>query len=267
MNRGGAGVEEGGMDLTDLAGKVVLVTGASRGIGAAVARGFAHHGAAVGVHFHAARDAAEAVAADLRGRGVRAELFQADLSQADAPARLVGEALARFGRIDVLVNNAGDLVGRHAMVDTPDELLETIYRLNIRSVVAASKAAVIAMKAQGGGCIINSSSLAARNGGGGGSMLYAGSKGFVSTFTRGLAKDVAHDNIRVNAVAPGIIETDLQDRYTTPAVLAQLAQATPLGRNAPPEDCVGAYLFLASSRMSGFITGQVIEVNGGILMP
>ena len=255
------------MDLGDLAGKVVLVTGASRGIGAAVARGFAHHGARVGVHFHSARDAAEAVGRDIAEAGTHAELFQADLSDAAAPARLIDEVVDRFGRIDVLVNNAGDLVGRHAMVDTPDEVLETIYRLNIRSVVAASKAAVIAMKRQGdGGAIVNSSSLAARNGGGG-SMLYAGSKGFVSTFTRGLAKDVARDGIRVNAVAPGIIETDLQDKYTARAVLEQLAAATPLGRNAPAEDCVGAYLFLASARMSGFITGQVIEVNGGLLMP
>jgi 3-oxoacyl-[acyl-carrier protein] reductase len=167
----------------------------------------------------------------------------------------------------VLVNNAGDLVARHAMVDTPDDMIDEIYRLNIRSVVAASKAAVVAMKRQGGGNIISTSSLAARNGGGGGSMLYAGSKGFVSTFTRGLAKDVARDGIRVNAVAPGIIETDLQDRHTAREVLDQLARATPLGRNAPAEDCVGAYLFLASDRMSGFVTGQVIEVNGGILMP
>jgi 3-oxoacyl-[acyl-carrier protein] reductase len=255
------------VDLGDLAGKFVLVTGASRGIGAAVARGFAHHGAHVAIHWHGARAAAEAVAADARAMGVRAEAIQADLSEAAAPARLVEEVVARFGRLDVLVNNAGDLVARHAMVDTPDEMLEAIYRLNIRSVVSASKAAVVAMKRQGGGTIINTSSLAARNGGGGGSMLYAGSKGFVSTFTRGLAKDVARDGIRVNAVAPGIIETDLQDRHTAREVLDQLARATPLGRNAPAEDCVGAYLFLASDRMSGFVTGQVIEVNGGILMP
>ncbi|MBL8701746.1 MAG: SDR family oxidoreductase [Alphaproteobacteria bacterium] len=255
------------MDLGDLAGKVVLVTGASRGIGAAVARGFAHHGAHVAVHYHAAQAAADKVVADARARGVRAEALQADLSDAAAPARLVAETIERFGRLDVLVNNAGDLVARLPMVDTPDDMLETIYALNIRSVVAASKAAVIAMKRQGSGNIINTSSLAARNGGGAGSMLYAGSKGFVSTFTRGLAKDVGRDGIRVNAVAPGIIETDLQDKHTSRAVLDQLAKATPLGRNAPATDCVGAYLFLASDRMSGFVTGQVIEVNGGILMP
>ncbi|MBM3522509.1 MAG: SDR family oxidoreductase [Alphaproteobacteria bacterium] len=247
------------MDLGDLAGKVVLVTGASRGIGAAVARGFAHHGAHVAVHYNAAQAAAEDVVADARARGVRAETLQADLSDAHAPARLVAETIARFGRLD--------LVGRHAMVDTPDDMIETIYALNIRSVVAASKAAVIAMKRQGSGNIINTSSLAARNGGGTGSMLYAGSKGFVSTFTRGLAKDVGRDRIRVNAVAPGIIETDLQDKYTSREVLDQLARNTPLGRNAPAQDCVGAYLFLASDRMSGFVTGQVIEVNGGALMP
>jgi 3-oxoacyl-[acyl-carrier protein] reductase len=192
------------MDLGDLAGKVVLVTGASRGIGAAVARGFAHHGARVGVHFHSARAAAEAVGRDISAAGAQAALFKADLADAEAPARLVEDVVAHFGRIDILVNNAGDLVGRHAMVDTPDDVLETIYRLNIRSVVLASKAAVIAMKRLGGGgAIVNSSSLAARNGGGGGSMLYAGSKGFVSTFTRGLAKDVARDGIRVNACRTG----------------------------------------------------------------
>ncbi len=255
------------MDLTDLAGKIVLVTGGSRGIGAAVARGFAHHGAHVGVHFHTAREAAERVAADARTKGVRAEIFQADLGDAAAPARLIAACVERFGRIDVLINNAGDLVGRHAMVDTPDEMLETIYAVNIRSVVAASKAAVIAMKRQGGGNIINTTSLAARNGGGGGSMLYAGSKGFVSSFTRGLAKDVGRDRIRVNAVAPGIIETDLQDRHTSRDVLDALAKATPLGRNAPAEDCIGAYLFLASDRMSSFVTGQVIEAQGGWLLP
>ncbi|MBM3481346.1 MAG: SDR family oxidoreductase, partial [Alphaproteobacteria bacterium] len=158
--------EERAMDLSDLAGKAVLVTGGSRGIGAAVARGFAHHGAHVAIHWHTARDAAEAVAADARAKGVRAETLQADLSDAAAPARLVEEAIARLGRLDVLVNNAGDLVARHAMADTPDDMIDTIYRLNIRSVVSASKAAVVAMKRQGGGNIINTSSLAARNGGG-----------------------------------------------------------------------------------------------------
>jgi 3-oxoacyl-[acyl-carrier protein] reductase len=255
------------MDLSDLAGKVVLVTGGSRGIGAAVVRGFAHHRAHVAVHYHQARAPAEALVAEARGRGVKSDALQADLADAAAPARLVEDVVARFGRLDVLINNAGDLVGRSAMVDTPDAVLEKVYSLNIRSVVAASKAAVIAMKRQGGGSIINTTSLAARNGGGAGSMLYAGSKGFVSTFTRGLAKDVGADRIRVNAVAPGIIETDLHVQHTAPAMLAALAQATPLGRNAPPEECVGAYLFLASERMSSFITGQVIEVNGGILMP
>ena len=156
------------MDLTDLAGKVVLVTGGSRGIGAAVARGFAHHGAQIAVHYHSAGEAAERVAADARAMGVKAAIFQADLAEAGAPAELIAAIVKSFGRIDVLVNNAGDLVARHAMVDTPEEMLETIYALNIRSVVNASKAAVIAMKRQGGGNIINTSSLAARNGGGGG---------------------------------------------------------------------------------------------------
>jgi 3-oxoacyl-[acyl-carrier protein] reductase len=255
------------MDLSDLSGKIVLVTGASRGIGAAVARGFAHHGAHVAVHYNRARDEAERVAAACRAKGVKAVALQADLSDADEPERLIAETMGCFGRIDVLINNAGDLFGRFAMTETPDELLNQVYALNIRAVVAASKAAVAAMKARGGGAIVNSTSLAARNGGGPGSMLYAGSKGFVSSFTRGLAKDVARDGIRVNAVAPGIIETDLHDRHSTPEAMAASARLAPMGRNASPAECVGAYLFLASDSMASFITGQVIEVNGGLLMP
>jgi 3-oxoacyl-[acyl-carrier protein] reductase len=118
-----------------------------------------------------------------------------------------------------------------------------------------------------GGVIINTTSVAARNGGGGGSVLYAASKGFVSTFTRGFAKEVVKDRIRVNAVAPGVILTPFHERYSTPEQMKAMIATIPMGYAAKSEECVGAYLFLASNLLSGYVTGQILEVNGGQLMP
>jgi 3-oxoacyl-[acyl-carrier protein] reductase len=255
------------MQITDLAGKSVLVTGASKGIGAAVARGFAGQGARVAVHYHSSRPAAEAVAAEIAASGGHAILLQGDIRSAEACTRLVQEAHAALGGMDVLVNNAGGVVKRHPLRDIDDALYDDIVHLNARSVFACSRAALPLMEAGGGGSIISTTSLAARNGGGSKSTLYAASKAFVSNFTRGLAKEVARNGIRVNAVAPGVIGKP--DRLKTmPAhQLEGAIRLTPMRRIGTVEECVGAYLFLASSEMAGFITGQVIEVNGGLQMP
>jgi 3-oxoacyl-[acyl-carrier protein] reductase len=141
-----------------------------------------------------------------------------------------------------------------------------VLDLNVRSVVVACRAAIPWLQRQGG-VIINTSSIAARNGGGPGSGLYASAKAFVSNLTRGLAKELVKDRIRVNAVAPGVIATPFHDRFSTPEQLTQMVGAIPMGRAGAPEDCVGAYLFLASDTLSGFVTGQILEVNGGQLMP
>jgi len=131
----------------------------------------------------------------------------------------------------------------------------------------ACRAATPHFRRQGGGNIINVSSIAARGGGGPGSRLYAGAKGFVSTITRGLAKELVADGIRVNAVSPGVIATPFHERFSTPEELEATARNNPMGRVGTAEDCVGAFLFLASDTMSGYVTGQIIEVNGGQLMP
>jgi 3-oxoacyl-[acyl-carrier protein] reductase len=115
--------------------------------------------------------------------------------------------------------------------------------------------------------IVNTSSIAARNGGGPGSGLYASSKAFVSNLTRGLAKELAKDRIRVNAVSPGVILTPFHERFSTPEQVAAQTATIPLGRAGAAEDCVGAYLFLLSEALSGYVTGQILEVNGGQLMP
>jgi 3-oxoacyl-[acyl-carrier protein] reductase len=123
------------------------------------------------------------------------------------------------------------------------------------------------MRRAGRGNIINVTSIAARHGGGGGAVMYAAAKGFVSTFTRGLAKEVVKDNIRVNAVSPGVITTPFHERWSTPQMLESFRGTIPMGRLGSAEECSGAFLYLASDDLSGYVTGQVLEVNGGQLMP
>jgi len=256
------------MNDLDLSRKICLVTGASRGIGAAVARGLGRHGASVAVHYRSGRVEAEQVAADIEHSGGKAVLLQGDIAQADTVDRLVSETVERFGRLDILVNNAGDQIARVNIADTTDDIFDTHVAINIRPTFAACRAAVRQFRKQGsGGNIINVSSIAARTGGGGGSYLYAGAKGFISTFSKALAKEVATEGIRVNVVSPGVIETDLQSRVTSPEQLRATALQIPMKRVGVPDECTGAFLYLCSDELSGYVTGQVIEVNGGLLMP
>ena len=253
--------------ISDLKGKVVLITGASTGIGAAVARAFGAEGSTVVVHYHASEAAAQAVVADIEAGGGHAHALHADAMRPEQLVGLVKSTVERYGRLDVLINNVGDLVRRCPIADSTEELFDAVVDLNVRSVVTTSRAAVPQFRAQGGGAIINTTSIAARNGGGPGSVLYASSKAFVSTFTRGLAKELAKDNIRVNGVAPGVIITPLQARHTNAAQLEAFRAAVPMGRLGSAEECTGAYLYLASNALSGYVTGQILEVNGGQLMP
>jgi 3-oxoacyl-[acyl-carrier protein] reductase len=247
----------------ELRGKSVLITGASTGIGAAVAKGFGRCGANVGVHYHRSRDAAEQVAAAVRDAGGAAAVLQGDVTDQSDVARIIEAHIQSFGRLDVLINNAGDVVRRSAFEDLTEQLIEDVIALNARSVVTACRLAVPHFIRQAHGNVINTTSLAARQAGGPGSSIYTASKSFVQGLTRFLAREYARHNIRVNAVAPGLIMTPLQDRNTTPEQLQAMARAIPLGRAGQPEDCVGAFLFLASDALSGFITGATIDVNGG----
>ena len=247
--------------------QVVLITGASTGIGAALAKAFGAAEAQVVVHYHHSAEAAQAVAQHIEGSGGTALLVQADLQDAGQVKRVVEQTLARFGRIDILINNAGSLIQRETVAEMPDDIYHQIMDLNMTAVFRLCRGVLPVMRRQGGGNIINVSSIAGRNGGGGGSVIYATSKGAVSTFTRGLAKEVAADNIRVNAIAPGVILTPFHERFTEPERMEGMVKTIPMGRAGTPEECVGAVFFLASDRMSGYVTGQIIEVNGGQLMP
>jgi 3-oxoacyl-[acyl-carrier protein] reductase len=247
------------MNLPDLAGKVFLVTGASSGIGAAVARAFEAQGARLALHYRNAAEARRMLDELPESYGIEGDL--AERTAADSAVRLTVE---RFGRLDGLINNAGSMIERLSFDRVDDPYYDA--DLNGRAVVFASKSAVPHLR-RTRGTIISTTSIAARIGGGPGAVLYGAAKGFVSSFTRGLAKELAKDGIRVNAVAPGIIATPLHDRFTTPEQMRAAAATIPMGRVGTAEECVGAYLFLASPALSAYVTGQVIEVNGGQLMP
>ena len=254
--------------IEDLKGKVVLVTGASTGIGAAAARAFGAQGARVAVHYNASKEAAEAVAADIRKAGGESALVAGDVTKSGAAKDIVDKVVAKFGRLDVLINNAGGLVKRTPIAEYTDEFVESVIALNVKQVVAFVREAAIAMRRQGGGGnIINVSSIAARNGGGPGSVIYAATKGFISTATRGWAKELIGDAIRVNAISPGVVMTPFHERYSTPELLKSMQATIPMNRLGAAEECSGAFLFLASESMSSYVTGQIIEINGGQLMP
>jgi 3-oxoacyl-[acyl-carrier protein] reductase len=249
--------------IPDLAGKAVLVTGGSTGIGAAVARGFAEQGAMVAIGYHASEGPALALKRDLEAAGAEALAVKGDIARPADCDRIVAETAARFDRLDGLINNAGLMLGRVSSVEASDAHAQAVIDLNARSVVSMTRAALPWLERQGG-FIINTTSIAARNGG---AVLYAAAKGFVSTLTRGQAKELIGKKIRVNAVAPGVIATPFHERYSDAATMEALRKTIPVGRVGTPEECVGTYLFLASEALSGYVVGQIIEVNGGQLMP
>jgi 3-oxoacyl-[acyl-carrier protein] reductase len=252
--------------LEDLKGKRALITGSSTGIGAAVAKEFARMGIKVAVHGNRNAAAAKAVADEISKAGGEAVVVIGDISKPGGPAQIVADAVAGLGGLDILVNNAGAILERTSNADFDEARYEAVYDLNVRSVLATTKAAYPHLKAAGGGAVINTGSVAGRFGGFGGSTVYASAKAAVHSITRNAAREFAPDNIRVNVVAPGFIITPFHD--TTPQAVRDAAAAQiPMKRLGTAEDCVGAYVFLASAAMSGYITGQIIDVNGGQLMP
>src|SRR3712207_3393133 len=200
--------------IPDLTGKVVLITGASTGIGAAAAVAFGRSKARVAIHYNASEDPARQVAEEVRAVGGEAFLVQADVTEPEAATQVVAKTVGHFGRLAVRVSNAGGLVGRTPIKDYSDEYVDAVLALNVEQVVRFVREGVSHIRAQGGGSIINVSSIAARHGGGPGSVIYAAAKGFVSVATRGWAKELVKDRIRVNAVSPGVIMTPFHERYS-----------------------------------------------------
>lgn len=253
--------------MNDLKDKVVLITGASSGIGAAAAMAFGRQRARVAVHYRSRERAAQDIVAQIKEAGADAALFQADAMDTGSLARLANDVHDHFGRIDILVNNAGDMVQRAPLAEADDALIDQVFHLNARSMLALNRSVVPYMREQGGGSIIHITSQAARLGGSPGAGLYAASKGYVTTYTRGLARELVRYGIRVNAVSPGVIDTPIHEQHTSAERMQQFIKTIPMRRMGRADECAGAILFLASEDLSSYVTGQVIEVNGGTLMP
>jgi 3-oxoacyl-[acyl-carrier protein] reductase len=246
----------------NLSGKVALVTGGARDIGAAVSRALAAQGAKVIINTLHSRGPAEALVAEIQAAGGTALAVTADVTDPIAIAGMLDVAGAAFGdRIDILVNNAGGLVARRTMDSMDIAFWREVLDLNLTSVFAVTKAVLPRMP--DGGAIVNLASLAARDGGGGGALAYSSAKGAVLTFTRGLSKELAPRRIRVNCVSPGMIATTFHDTFTKPEVRAAVAGRTSIGREGSAADVANAVLFLASPA-SAYITGESVEINGGL---
>ncbi len=245
----------------DLKNKVVVVTGGVTGIGGAAALGFAASGAKVFAQYFGGGEELKAIEAS----GIKT--MKLDLTETAASQKLIDAALRQFGRIDVMVNNAGSLVARTALDALEDDFIDKVFDLNCRQLIHCCRIAADHMKTQNSGNIINVSSIAARNGGGAGASVYAGAKGFVSAFTKTIARELVSHNIRVNCISPGTIHTSFHDRFSTAERREAMRATIPMQRLGLADDCTGTFLYLASDKASGYVTGQVIEVNGGQLMP
>lgn len=216
-------------------------------------------------HYNSSEEEAQEVAEQVKSMGREALLVRGDVADPQDVKRMVGEIEERFGRLDVLVNNAGSLVERASLEEMTEKLWDRVMDVNLKSVYLCSQAVLPMMKRQEGGRIINVSSVAARNGGGPGSAAYATAKAGVANLTRAMAKELVSEGILVNAVAPGVISTPFHDRFTSDEARESMVSSIPIGREGKPDEIVGAMLFLASS-WADYIVGEIIEVNGGQLM-
>lgn len=249
-----------GKKTMTLKGKTAIVTGGGRDIGKACVMALAAEGANIVLNYHSSADGADDAVARIKATGGRALALKGDLTVEKDVEALVAASVDTFGCIDVLVNNTGGLVARKTMAESDLDHWKTVMNLNLTSVFLMIKACLPHMPA--GSSIINMASLAGRDGGGPGAVAYATSKGAVITMTRGLAKELGPD-IRVNALNPGMIDTDFHNIFTKDAVRANVANATPLKREGRPEEIGEVVTFLAGNR-SSFVNGACIDVNGGV---
>lgn len=244
-----------------LVGKVALISGGSSGIGRATCSALAAQGAQVAVHYFTGRERATEVVTEICRKGGQAAAFRADLRRRLEIDDLVNQVKSSFGRLDILINNAGDPIRRVAFPDVDEALLDETIAVNFKATFLLTQRA-LPLLAVSQGTIVNISTALTRRAGSGGNLHYAAVKGAVDVLTLGLAAELGPLGIRVNCVAPGAIDTELQTRLSDPERLKRSANLAVLRRLGSPEEIADAVVFLAS-KASSFITGQTIYVDGG----
>ncbi len=250
--------------MIDLTGKVVLITGGSRGIGAATAILFAKAGSDVAITYQGNDSRAKEVRNEIRDLGKKSQSYKGDISKNDVVKTIVHGVNEEFGGIDILVNNAG--IWTYGEIETMKEnVWDQTMEVNLKGTFLCCHYVVPIMKKQGGGSIINISSTAGQRGEAFHSH-YAAAKGGVISFTKSLSSELGKNNIRVNCVAPGWVDTDMSaDTLQREPLREEVLKSIPLGKIPTPEDIAGPILFLASE-LSGHITGEILNVNGGSVL-
>lgn len=246
--------------------KVVIITGASRGIGAATAVKFAEHGCDVCINYSQNKEAAEQVQGRVESYGVKSIIYQADVSQTKDVEALFENCIKYLGIPKVLVNNAGIIAPQTDLFGLTEQRINSLLTNNVTSALLCSKQAALCMsevKGGLGGVIVNVSSKASVTGSPEEYIDYAASKGAIDSLTRGMAKELAPHGIRVNGVRPGLIYTEIHEDAGEPDRVDRLSAKIPLGRGGLPEEVAESILWLASDR-SSFITGELIDVTGGL---
>jgi 3-oxoacyl-[acyl-carrier protein] reductase len=248
-------------NLPNLQGKVAIVTGASRGIGRAIAQELANYGASVVVNYASSNDAAESLVTEIITAGGQAIALQADVSKSDQVDALFNAAIDKFKRVDILVNNAG-ITRDTLLLRMKPEDWQAVIDLNLTGVFLCTRAASKIMLKQRSGRVINIASVAGQMGNPG-QANYSAAKAGVIGFTKTVAKELASRGITVNAVAPGFIATDMTSNLSN---TEDILKYIPLGRYGQPEEVSGVVRFLAADPAAAYITGQVFNVDGGMVM-
>lgn len=247
--------------MTLLKNKVALITGASRGIGRAVALRFAEQGADVAFTYLSSVEKGEALVAELEKYGIRAKGYRSDAAEYAAAEQLVNDVVNDFGKLDVVVNNAG-ITRDGLLMRMSEEQWDTVISVNLKSVFNVTKSATKFMIRAKSGSIINMASVVGISGNAG-QANYAASKAGIIGFTKSVAIELGSRNIRANVIAPGFIETEMTDAIDSKAT-EEWKQSIPMKRGGTPEEVADACIFLASD-LSRYVTGQVIQVDGGML--
>jgi 3-oxoacyl-[acyl-carrier protein] reductase len=253
------------MSNSEMKDRVALITGASSGIGRATAAALAEMGAKVALNYLRNEAGAAEALREVEAKGRRAIIVQADVSTSAGVRHLFDTVRSELGPIDILINNAGDLIERRSLHDYTEDLWDRVMDLNAKSTWLCAQAAMEDMIARQSGVIVNMGSVAGHNGGGPGAGVYAASKAAVMCLTKALAKELSPYNIRVNCVAPGVIATLYHERFTSAQMMESFVGAIPLKRAGTSEEIASVIAFLASDAAS-YIHGETIEINGGQLM-